>query len=378
MAFRIDRFPDTPEARAAAARFNERLRQGGETEFDLMESPFSRHRPEGKDSPMWQQYFLAMEEGKDATTEVRGGYLLQYQAYGRGQSASTPHAFLRLPLSEGVVNKSYAAVGMLLLRDAMKREINLCSLGMGGAHRPLPRLMAGLGWHVEEVPFRFLVLHPFAFLRNARVLRSKRFMAPACDFAAFSGLGWLGFKALQFRPPAKKEPGITVTCEPDFGPWADAIWERSAPEYSICGERNQKLLNVLYRSDDPRWIRCVVRRNGEPVGWALLLCTDANNHKQFGSMRLGSIADCLSTPADAELVVRAAVAELRKRGADVIVTNQLHQAWNAALKGCGFLSGPSNFVWAVSPGLKKQLEPLDKALPHAHINRGDGDGPINL
>ncbi|MDB6074800.1 MAG: hypothetical protein JWO89_2440, partial [Verrucomicrobiaceae bacterium] len=57
---------------------------------------------------------------------------------------------------------------------------------------------------------------------------------------------------------------------------------------------------------------------------------------------------------------------------------QLHEAWNAALKGCGFLSGPSNFVWAVSPGLKKQLEPLDKALPNAHINRGDGDGPINL
>lgn len=378
MAFRIERFPDTPEARAAAKRFNERLIQGGETEFELMESPFSRHRPEGVGGPMWQQYFLALEEGKEAPAEVRGGYLLQYQAYARGKSGSTPHAFLRLPLSEGVVNKSYAAVGMLLLRDAMKREPNLCSLGMGGAQRPLPRLMAGLGWHVEEVPFRFLVLRPFAFLRNARVLRNKRYMAPVCDAAAFSGLGWLGLKALQFRPSAKQEPGITVTCEPDFGPWADAVWERSAPHYSICGERNQKLLNLLYPPDDPRWIRCVVRRNGEPIGWALMLCTDANNHKQFGNMRLGSIADCLSAPKDAGLIIRAAVAELRKRGADVIVTNQLHKDWNAALKATGFLSGPSNFVWAISPGLKKQLEPLDNSLSSAHINRGDGDGPINL
>ncbi|MDB6138269.1 MAG: hypothetical protein JWO94_1341 [Verrucomicrobiaceae bacterium] len=379
MAFRIERFPDTPEAKAAARRFNERLHAGGETEFDLMESPFSRHRPEGPDSPMWQQYFLAIEEEREKPVEVRGGYLLQYQGYGRnGETTAAPHAFLRLPLSEGVVNKQYAAVGMLLLRDAMKRESNLCSLGMGGIHRPLPRLMAAMGWHVAEVPFSFLVLHPLAFLRQARVLRNKRFMAPLCDMAAWSGLGWLGLKALQFRLPAAPAPGITVTCEAEFGPWADAVWESSAPHYSFYGERNQKLLNTLYSPDDPRWIRCVVRRDGQPAGWCLLLCTQTNNHKQFGSMRLGSIADCLSAPADAALVVRAAVAELRRRGADVVVTNQLHQDWNTALKKSGFLSGPSNFVWALSPSLKKQLEPLDTALPRAHINRGDGDGPINL
>ena len=379
MAFRIERFPDTAEARAAAARFNDRLRQGGETEFELMENPFSRHRPEGPDSAMWQQYFLALDEVADSPLEARGGYLLQYQRYSRGTTPSTsPLAFLRLPLSEGVINKNYAAVGMLLLRDAMKREASLCSLGMGGIHRPLPRLMAGLKWHVVEVPFHFLVLRPFNFLRQAQVLRRKRFMAPICDLAAFSGLGCLGMRLLQWRAPIKQEAGITTSCEPNFGPWADEVWQASSHHYTFCGERNQHLLNTLYPPDDPRWIRCVVRRNGSPIGWALLLCTDVKGHKQFGTMRLGSMADCLCAPEDAALVVSAAVAELRKRRADVIVTNQFHPSWNEGLKRMGFLSGPSNFVWAISPGLAKQLEPLDSSLLNAHINRGDGDGPINL
>ncbi len=380
MAFRIERFPDTDEARAAARCFNERLRQGGMTEFELMESSFSSFRPEGPGRPIWQQYFLALEEpGEGGGLEVRGGYILQYQGYRRSDlGACATHGWLKLPLSEGVVKKQYAAVGMLILRDAMKREPLLCALGMGGIQRPLPRLLAGLGWHLVEVPFHFYVLHPFAFLRNARVLRQRRAMTPACEVAAWTGLGWLAFKILQIRLPKPRQPHIEATCEPSFAGWADEVWEHSAPHYSFCGQRTAALLDTLYPPDEPRWIRCVVRRKGRPVGWALLLCSDVRNHKQFGSMRLGSIADCLSAPADAELVVRAAQAELCRRGADIIVTNQMHEAWNKALKGGGFLSGPSNFVWAISPSLKKHLDPLSQTVPDAHINRGDGDGPINL
>ena len=379
MAYRIERFPDSAEARAAAHRFNERLRQGGVTEFELMESTFSSYRPEGPGKLIWQQYFLAMDEPAEGGLEVRGGYMLQFQGYRRADLGfSKPYGWLRLPLSEGVVNKRFAALGMLIVRDAMKREPLLCSLGMGGIHRPLPRLMAGLGWHVVEVPFHFHVLHPAAFLRNIRILRQRRGMSTVCDIARWSGLGWLGLKVLQMRPPRLRQPDIKITLEPAFAGWADAVWERSAAHYSFCAERTAALLDTLYEVEDPRWIRCVVWRQGEPVGWALLLCSDVRDHKQFGNMRLGSIADCLSAPADAELVVRAAMAELRKRGADIIVTNQMHQDWNRALKRSGFLSGPSNFVWALSPASKKHFEPYSHFVPHAHINRGDGDGPINL
>jgi hypothetical protein len=378
MPLRIARFPDTDEARAAARRFNERLQAGGLTEFELGTSPHSKRYPEQPDAALWQQYFLALDEIADGGLEVRGGYLLQYERY-RTREGIAPHAFLRLPISEGVVNKAFAPIGARLLQDAMSREIRLCSLGMGGITRPLPRLMAALGWLVREVPFHFRVLHPHRFFRQARILRRSPAMALACDALAWSGLGWLGTRIVQLRPPLPRLPKDTcVTCEPDFGPWADAVWEAGAPHYHFAGVRNGKLLRTLYPVEDGRWIRLVVWRGTEPLGWALLLCTDWKGHKQFGSVRLGSIADCFAPPEHALAVVGAAAGELARRGADLLVSNQTHDAWNAALRRCGFVRGRSNFVFAASPALRKTLGSLEENLGHIHINRGDGDGPINL
>ncbi len=378
MALRIERFPDTEEARAAARRFNERLRASGMTDFELMESPFSKRYPESDDAAIWQQYFLALEsDNSGATQEVRGGYLLQYQRYHTPEGI-IPTAFLRLPLSEGVINKVHIPVGIRLMQDAMKREQHLCSLGMGGIKRPLPRLMAGLGWLVHEVPFHFLVLRSSRFFRQVRLLRSNKLRSIACDLLAYSGIGWAGTRVMQWRSlTSRLGPGLTTTCEPSFDSWADTVWEDRAPHYHFAGARNQHLLSTIYPVEDTRWIRCVVWEDKKPLGWALLLCTDWKGHKQFGSLRLGSIADCLAPPEHAAAIVTASVHVLKECGADLIVTNQTHQAWNAALKQAGFLSGPSNFVFAASPTLHKKFA-LGEHVHEIHINRGDSDGPINL
>jgi hypothetical protein len=68
---------------------------------------------------------------------------------------------------------------------------------------------------------------------------------------------------------------------------------------------------------------------------------------------------------------------LVRLGADLLVSNQTHDAWNAALRRCGFVRGPSNFVFAASPAMRKILG-TEENFGHMHINRGDGDGPINL
>ena len=47
-------------------------------------------------------------------------------------------------------------------------------------------------------------------------------------------------------------------------------------------------------------------------------------------------------------------------------------------KRCGFLRGPSNFVFSASRELAGALAPLERHAPRLHLTRGDGDGPLHL
>ena len=101
-------------------------------------------------------------------------------------------------------------------------------------------------------------------------------------------------------------------------------------------------------------------------------------HKQFGDMRVGTIVDGLADPDDAGIVVAAAARELEKRGVDLIVSNQTHRMWGDGLRAAGFVSGPSNFIFSASKPLSELLAPFEAGIREAHINRGDGDGPVHL
>jgi len=68
--------------------------------------------------------------------------------------------------------------------------------------------------------------------------------------------------------------------------------------------------------------------------------------------------------------MHAAAGFLRERGVDLIVSNQMHPAWGAALRGAGFFQAPSNFLLAISPKLGETL----RDPRGIHINRGMGMG----
>ena len=79
-----------------------------------------------------------------------------------------------------------------------------------------------------------------------------------------------------------------------FPAWADKVWGRSQLEYALLAERDAATLDQLYPSSDPRFLR--VHAVG---GWAVLLDTRMQDHKQFGDMRVGTIVDCLAPPESA-------------------------------------------------------------------------------
>ena len=359
--------PFTPQLSGAVRDFNRRLRAAGAAD-DL-------GFPEPPD-PGWMpgmELFVAVEGAGDV---VRGGYILRQQRFWFGGVAHEV-AHYRLPLSEGLIDRAYAMLGLRLVRDALARQPRLYALGMGAWDKPLPQMLKRMGWRMCGVPFYFKVVHPFRFLRNLRALRTSAPRRLAMDLAAFSGAGWLGVKALGFtrRGAEDRVSWSAVNRQreivPDFADWTDEIWQRCRSAYAMLALRDAPTLERLYPASDARFLRLRT-----PRGWAVLLDTSMSGHKQFGDMHVGTIADCLARPEDAPEVIGAAAHLLETRGVDLVISNQRHASWSSALREAGFRRGPSNFLLALSPEMAACTGPA--ADGQFHINRGDGDGPIHL
>ena len=171
---------------------------------------------------------------------------------------------------------------------------------------------------------------------------------------------------------------MSVELVDEFQDWTDDLWNACCGQYGLCAVRDRAALQVLYPRDERKFIRLKVLRDGRPIGWAVLLDTQLSGHKHFGAMRLGSIVDGFAAPADAACVVCRSRAFLENQGVDLIVSNQSHTAWCQALRRCGFLGGPSNFVFASSKKLTELLASRGVGDREIHLNRGDGDGPVHL
>jgi hypothetical protein len=367
--------PFTEDLVPAVKAFNARLLEGGVFhEFQFHESPTCGWLPKIKNRQIYQEYFVAAEDGA-----MRGGYVLKHQPFSfRGELHDLP--FYHGPISEGLFNKKYASVGALLTRHALRMQPLLFALGMGGWEQPLPRMLQAMRWKMFEVPFYFFVAKPFRFLRQIRPLRANLFKSAAAEAGAWSGSGWLAIRAMQRlrRRTPPDDSGVSAEAVVDFGDWADRLWEGCHHRYALVALRDRETLSILYPKEDPRFRRLIVRRDGKPVGWAVLLDTAMRDHKYFGNLRVGSIVDCFGDPQHAAVVGSRALADLTARGVDLVVSNQSHRAWGDALRRAGFLTGPSNFLFAASPQLAARLEPFEANENELHFNRGDGDGPIHL
>lgn len=365
MSIRIERA--TAEDLPGIRRLNQRLQEGG-SRFRLPDSAGSLTGSASAGSPVWREFYVAQD-----SQAVRGGYQLKREPLRIG-SSSTDVWNYKLPVSEGIVNRAYAMVGIQLLQDAMSRSERLYCLGMGGLALPLPKLLARLRWTVEAVPFQFRVIRSSGFLQNIRYGNRGK-AAAMIAVAHHSGLGALATSGWRFAARLRQPRlprGLTVETLPAFGSEADQLFSDAQRSYAALVERTAAVLNMRFPREDGRFIRLMARSAGRPLGWVALTRSDLSDHKQFGSMRVGCIADGLCDPEAAPLMVRLATERLIAEGVDLIVSNQSHAAWVAALRRCGFAQGPSNFILGRSPGL------ATPRLDEWHMNRGDGDGPINL
>ena len=356
----------------AVAEFNRRVRPAN-VPFELPETPTPDWLPKAGPGKLYQEIFLAVEEGY-----VRGAYTFKNQEFLIGGRA-VDVGMCRMPVSEGIVNKRYAMVGVKLVDDAMGRQPLLYALGIGSLEAPVTRLILAMGWRVNQtVPFFFKVCNGFRFLREIRHLRATRLRRFLLDAAAYSGLGWAGTRVAGTLGTRNGQDAVYAERVKEYEGWADEIWEECRGRYSMLGVRDAVSLNALYPAEDARFIRLKIIEGHYTIGWAVLLDTVMSENKYFGNMRVGSLVDCLATPEKAGRVAAVAARFLEHRGVDMLLSNQSHPAWRRGLKAAGFMQGPSNFYFVTSPQLTKTLNEADPEAVGIHLNRGDGDGPIHL
>ena len=197
------------------------------------------------------------------------------------------------------------------------------------------------------------------------------------DALAASGLAWLGHGVVSGLQRAilggPRDPSTAYAVD-RFEGWADDLWQAHRGRYGFLAARDTPLLETLYPGDFAPLTRLRVQRAGRDLGW---VCTQALGAQgtwlepHFGDLRVGIISDAFADPDRAAVVLGAGVRRLAADGVDLVVTNQTHPAWCAAIRKLGFWPGPSTLAFSWSPSAGESI-----GDPHGvHMTRSDGDGP---
>ena len=367
MAVRI--VPYTESETAAARAFNQRmLAASAASDFLLPESP----PPDGagEERAIRAVYYLAMEDGA-----VRGGLVLGDYPASLSGAAITATVCIA-PLSEGIIDSKYSMLGMQFVKFLKKHTQYGFATGMGDPANPYPRLLKASGWTILRVPFFFRVCRSGRFLREIGVLKSTPARRALALAASSTGLGAVGIAAAQSRGWLNLPGDVSVKTVDDWGPWVDEIWDAVRGLCSFSVARDFRTLRDLY-PPEPRLIRYSILRGGRPIGWATAYDTAMRDSKFFGNMRVATILDCVARPDDIGPAVASVSRELKRRGVDLIISNQSHGAWQNAFRRAGFLAGPSNYCLGLSPPVAESVRAgLGEAA--IYLTRGDGDGRMHV
>lgn len=365
--------PVTDRISGEIEAFNQRMAAGGSRERLGVGAAFA-NIDVGPDSPVSVEQWACLVGGtlRGAVTIKR----LPFRIAGRPEDV----AFISRPLSEGIIDPTFAMVGMMIQKQIALTHPLTYGLGVGSMDEPAARLMTACGWSATPVPFQFAPVHARAFLKNTAAVRGSPSRRRLADAAANTGLGAIGlggWRAVQrARGRVASTTGVEIMRHAPWGAWADDLWETHRDDYPFVGDRSANTLASLYPPDHPRFLRLRVRRAGCDLGWAVLVAARLDGHNHFGDLTLGTVVDVFAGPRDAVDVARAAVA-VASELADLVVVNHSSRTWNRAFARAGLISGPTNYFLFLSPVLRRRFEGRN-APSESFVTRGDGDGPINL
>lgn len=369
--------PHAEDNRPLVELFNRRMRESG-SRWGFYVDPQPRWAPKRDGVATWRELYVALENDAD----VVGGFALKPHEWwieGRRRVVSDWQG----PFSLGAVDNRYAALGLRMLRDMLRRQPLLYSWGHGGNGTPVVELLRRMGWLLHETPLLLRVVRPYDFLRKNRYLRRDRARSLAQDGLALSGLGTVGLHALHLALRARSLQRLEGRAEvvSSFQPWADEVWDRAHPRYDAVALRDAATLDHLFpaahETDEwPAPTRLLIERRGRTIGWAVAIERQLRADARFGDLRVGMIADYFGLPEDAGPIVHAAFRYLRDAGVDLVIANQAHPAWVRGFVDAGFVALKGRRLFCASPALEKALEPFEQTHRGLFLSNLDGHGPV--
>src|SRR3954453_13058449 len=207
--------PSSPEYSGAIADFNRRLKERNAPTAFLLSEDLTK---EESQSSIRRQQFLATD-----TEAVRGG-VIELDQPGWLNSEAIRALNYQSPLSEGIADSRYAAVGLQIVRFMQDRGPAAYIVGMGSRSNPLPRLLTAAGWTLMDIPFLYRVHKPSVFLRELQPLRTSFPKRMAADLARWSGLGAL---AIGVKQRSRVKRSAKIRSQAGWGDWADELWSRA-------------------------------------------------------------------------------------------------------------------------------------------------------
>jgi hypothetical protein len=311
--------------------------------------------------------------------EVRAGLLLHHGTlWLRGEER--PFCWLGLPVSEGLIDRRHTMAIVHLVSSVLAREPLLMDLGIGSLDETIAQFLMQLGWRYATVPFMFHPVRARRVLLGLSYLRSKPRLNLALRLAAYSGSSAIldGGLALLRRAQRARLRGYDLCREPSFGAWADHIYAQARTDYGAAVVRDAASLNICYPPGDQRYLRLRVRSaQGHDLGWVVVIHAQMREQKYFGNLHVGTLVDGFGAVPAVPVLVHAGLQWLVDAGVDLVVANLSHKRWREAARMCGFLPGPSNYFFFVSPEGNTLLQP-GCSISEIHLTRGDGDGPFSL
>ena len=261
---------------------------------------------------------------------------------------------IQSPLSEGTVDRAYSGVGLQMLKFVTRRSPYAYTVGMGSEQNSFARLLKAAGWRVARAPFQFFVVRATRFLREAPPLRhgGKRWLA---QLAASSGLGAAAVSVWRLAHRRMLPRGYSLEPANHWPAAIDAVWEQCRDGLSFSVLRDAQTVADLHPASQSRLKPFLLRWRGEIAGWSANLVTEMHDSPHFGNLVVGTILDLLAPPEHLGALAALTHMALCDFGADLIVTNQTHDRWQRQFRRLGFVSGPSNYLLALSKPLASAL-----------------------